>query len=398
VIVKSKTTIFCGVCGSEQLETVWGLPSLPLTETYGVYSPDFPSFDQSVQICRQCGHFQLGQRIDPQFLYSDENYQFKSNGAKREVEEQIFLRFALSHAAKHNRNILEFGANDLSLAIHLTKLGHAVFAVDPLVSEAPRGIGLRTFKMMVEDFLLESDETFDLIVARHTLEHVDNPKDLLMKLLNKVSSSGVIILEFPSLDLVVGSLRGDAFFHQHYHYYDLASVERLSREVGAEVQGFFQNPRGSNGGSLMVAICREGVRPNRLQTTDLGKIAFRSRIPSDRAKGFKHFINNWQNQMEILSSLITENQPVFGIGAGLMTPVLDYHLKGLISRLPCILDDDPSKNGTSYRNLNVPISLPEKFELPERFSALVTSLESSQQILERARSLGASKILTLPIS
>lgn len=63
-----------------------------------------------------------------------------------------------------------------------------------------------------------------------------------------------------------------------------------------------------------------------------------------------------------------------------------------------ILDDDIQKHGTSYRNLNVRIELPEKAFLPEGFSALITSLENPKPIFKRAIELGAEKILGLPIA
>lgn len=394
----STAAISCGVCGQGDLEIVWTLPNLPLTETYGTFAADYPNFDQEVRVCIACGHFQLGMRVDPSFLYSDENYAYKSVGFKRVEEERLFVSFISRFAPNSVNNILEIGANDLSLAEQLSTLGKQVFAVDPLVGDAPKGSRVKGFRMMAEDFIQRTTEVFDLVVARHTLEHVDDPRLLLAQLFEKVSSKGVIALEFPSLDLIVSSLRGDAFFHQHYHYYDLASVKKLANEVGANLLGFWQNRQGSNGGSIMVTLGRDGSRAGRQSFAKGTATAFGAESPSERARGFDRFKSHFLGTMETLASLVESNQPIVGIGAGLMTPLLDYHLHGAIGRLPMILDDDAQKHGTSYRNLNVRIELPDKAVLPEGFSALITSLENPKPIFRRATELGAQKILGLPIA
>lgn len=388
----------CGVCGQGDLEIAWTLPNLPLTETYGTFVADYPNFDQDVRVCGGCGHFQLGMRVDPSFLYSDENYAYKSVGFKRVEEEGLFVSFISSFVPNSVKNILEIGANDLSLAEQLSTLGKQVFAVDPLVGDAPKGSRVQGFRMMAEDFIQSTTEEFDLVVARHTLEHVDDPRLLLAKLFEKVSSKGVIALEFPSLDLIVSSLRGDAFFHQHYHYYDLSSVQKLAKEVGVNLLGFWQNRQGSNGGSIMVALGRDGTRAGQQSFAKGTATAFGTASPSERARGFERFKSHFLGQMETLASLVESNQPIVGIGAGLMTPVLDYHLHGAIGRLPMILDDDAQKHGTAFRNLNVQIALPDKAALPEGFSALITSLENPKPIFRRAIELGAQKILGLPIA
>jgi len=388
----------CGVCGAENLTGLWELPSLPLTETYGVFTDDYPNFDQEVQICEDCGHFQLGNRVSPDFLYSPENYAFQSLAAKRAVEEKLFVDFISRFIPDSVGSILEFGANDLSLANQLAKLGKQVIAVDPLVSQAPADKKISTFPAMVEHFLEAETQYFDLIVARHTLEHVDNPLRLLSRIFERVSRRGVVALEFPSLDLLVASQRGDAFFHQHYHYFDLASVHRLARGLGVNILGYSQNRQGSNGGSIMVALGTSGALLDLSQFEASRGIAFGTERASNRAIGFEKFRSGFVAQMENMITLIDLNKPLVGLGAGLMTPIFDYHLKGAIGHLPMILDDDSSKHGTSYRNLDVPIKLPNKASLPPGFSALITSLENPKPMFARAVELGAQKVLGLSVS
>jgi hypothetical protein len=381
------------------LEQVWKLNDLPLTETYGKFSPDYPKFNQSVGMCLVCGHFQLGTRVSPKFLYSVDNYSFKSLGAKRDAEEEFFIDFISQLTSLQEKKLIEFGANDLSLAKKLSLRGAKVIAIDPLAFQSlDNHYEVETHQMMIEEYIDGTTELFDVIVARHTLEHVDNPSALVKMLIERLSEGGLIFLEFPSLDRIVSSLRGDAFFHQHYHYYDLASLKRITSETGSMLRAFRQNRQGSNGGSLMIALEKSNRNMNEIGLQTNFGMAFKSLDPHERLFGFSKFRQSFLNQMQIIQELIEANTPSIGIGAGLMTPVLDYHLKGAISRLLMILDDDPTKHATSYRNLDVEIRHPAKTKLPEDFSAVITSLENPKQIFERARSLGAQKIIGLPIS
>ena len=389
----------CGVCNRNDLESVWSLEKLPFTETFGSFDPNYPSQDQRILICQACGHFQLEFQVSPAFLYNPLNYHFKSSGQKRHVEESELLKFIQMHTTAHVNNVLEFGANDLGFSIRMLSMGIGKFvhAVDPLAPENSGHDRLASHQLMITDYLSEIGPKFDLVIARHTMEHISNPLDLLRLLQARITNDSVIIMEFPNLASIVKGLRGDAFFHQHYHYFDLSSVMTLAAELGMELIGHRLNHRGSNGGSIMVALKKSkvtGLRPERIATAT----AFGTRHPMDRAMGFVKFQSIFRQQMSVIAGAISLNSPVFGLGAGLMLPVLDYHLGGAVQELGTVLDDDPAKHGTSYSNLRVQIRSPASFRFPEVFNLLITSTENLRVLSKRSDELGASKIISLSIT
>lgn len=390
----------CGVCDSASLREVWYLPGLPLTETFGSFDSTFPSFDQGLNICQSCGHFQLLSQISPNYLYSQESYKYKSSGAKREVEETLFLDFINRNLPISPLTILEFGSNDLSLAKKMTATGAVLHAVDPVAETEELHGGIITHRMMVEEFLESCDTKFDLIVARHTLEHISSPRTLLDSLIRRLTPKGLIVFEFPDLDAILRALRGDAFFHQHLHYFDVHSARRLAIELGIGLIAAQRNPRGSNGGSLMVAFSNRGVEENTANLELFGdsKVSYEAGQPSERLSVFERFKGSFTSQMDILSASIDMNSPTYGLGAGLMTPILDYHLGGLSNRLECLLDDDTTKHGWGYTNLDLRIFNPDRVNLPKHFNVLLTSLENLQALFPRAISLGADKILGISVS
>ena len=78
LIPKVETILICGVDGSTNLASVWDLPNYPITEAYHDYDANYPKFDQELMICMNCGHLQLKNQVDPNFLYNTDNYAFRT--------------------------------------------------------------------------------------------------------------------------------------------------------------------------------------------------------------------------------------------------------------------------------------------------------------------------------
>src|ERR1051325_8509496 len=63
----------CSACGCSAIEEVLSLPQLPLTGVFvdPAQRENFPSFDQALMRCANCGHVQLRESVDPAYLYQD---------------------------------------------------------------------------------------------------------------------------------------------------------------------------------------------------------------------------------------------------------------------------------------------------------------------------------------
>ena len=95
---------------------LWKLPSLPLTERFGTYSPDTQlAFDQELLISVPCGHVQLRNQLNPKFLYNSSGYSYRTGGsgkARRDVK--FFLDYLHSLTADRTfKSAVDVGGNDL---------------------------------------------------------------------------------------------------------------------------------------------------------------------------------------------------------------------------------------------------------------------------------------------
>lgn len=87
------------------------------------------------------------------------------------------------------------------------------------------------------------DESFDVITAKHTLEHVRTPRQALSELARVLKPGGVVMIVVPDAGYwhLNASKKGGRYFHperlgwQHHVYYDVATLGRGLRDAGLEV-------------------------------------------------------------------------------------------------------------------------------------------------------------------
>lgn len=106
--------------------------------------------------------------------------------------------------AKH---ISEVGCSWGYLLWNLQKLGYSVkgYELSKTTAEAGRqqlGLNIST------GFFETQPKQFDVLILRHVLEHVNNPKDLLSKIYDSLTEGGLFILEGPNLNSISSRLFG----------------------------------------------------------------------------------------------------------------------------------------------------------------------------------------------
>ena len=136
---------------------------------------------------------------------------------------------------------------------------------------------------------------------------------------------------------------------------------------------------------MMFLLKKSQKKKNRLKTINIKNKIYR----------IKKTIKNFTLKMRSLKYEIEKNKKIYGYGAGLMLPTFIYHLGINENIFHCILDDDPTKNNLSYKNLNVKIKSTRRF-LPKPFQKyLITSLENNEKIRNKINNLKPKKIYSI---
>lgn len=384
----------CGISGNEEFHSLWRLPGLPLTERFGPYNPNHAlSFDQELLISLPTGHVQLRNQVDPNLLYNSSAYSFTTGGSDKSRKGVNFFIAYLQQftAGRFFNSAVDVGGNDLFVMRGLTGMAKHCAVVDPICSSIDGKTieGIKVFGRFVEDVDFSSDMPRpDLVICRHTLEHIINPRQVIDKWFRQCSQDCLYVVEIPCFENLVESLRFDAVFHQHVHYFDLSSFKRLIWECGGEYLGHTFNHQGSCGGALLVAFRRANTKQVKPEI-DLAL----------RIEGFERRIALYKTQMAMMKEeLDALPGPVYGYGASLMLATLGYHLKSDFSQLECVLDDDPERVGATYENIPVTVKHTAKVAPAPNSSYLITSLENIRPIYRRILDLSPRRILVPMIS
>ena len=399
LIPKVETISICGIDGSTKLDSIWKLPNLPITEAYGEFDEHYPKFDQELMICLSCGHLQLKSQVDPNFLYSTDNYAFRTQNNNKIQKEFEFIQQFLSELNLDTGQMraIEIGASNLELAKFLNQRNKfQSFAVcDPLFTnqEKVEGGRIEIIGKLAED-ASEEMKRFEtnFVLGRHVLEHVLNPLSLLENILKNINPATIFVFEVPSLELLRKNLRFDAIFHQHCQYFDESSVNTLMQQLGCELISLKFNKEGSNGGSMIFAFKKQDVKVSR-DMNNASRIAVEKKISEIKIE-IGIFTSAFKALGDFIKYLPGKKA---GYGAAHMLATLNYHTGGAIETLDFILDDDKSKNNLSYRNINLRIVHPEEAPIDENLTFIPTSYENHRTIIKKITEEYPNRVISGPI-
>lgn len=158
----------------------------------------------------------------------------------------------LGSPGEHSR-VLEYGAGDGRLLEVLSRRGAMVVGVEPSISArgraAERGIDL--FEDLEDPSIAEN--SFDLIICWHVLEHLENPRAELSRLATLLAPDGTLVLSVPNLASLQARIGGDRWFGQdvprHLTHFTPDGIRRIANRSDLEVEGMHfwsmeQNPFG----------------------------------------------------------------------------------------------------------------------------------------------------------
>lgn len=381
----------CAVCQKELGAPLIELPSLPLTDIYVEEVPKEKTgyVDQNFHFCNECGHGQLSNIISQKILYG-QSYSLRTS--KNTWGARKWNDFLFSFVNKITRNtkfktILEIGCNDVYLLRCLKSRADKLVGIDPVLKGVEEEFSDDKI-IAIGDFFenvdlrqyMPSGDT--LVLTSHLLEHVEDPRVMMEKLLETSADNTLFIFAFPGFDVLIEDSRFDQVYHHHLHYFSLHSFTYLLNELGCELIDHDVNPH--YWGSLLVAF-RKTSKKNPLPE----KVT-----PEKVLESYDLFKNRMDTTNKLLKSL--EGERLFGYGAGLQLPVLGYHLDNDFSSLICIIDDDRNKEGLFYLNLPVPIRSSEGIDIKEAI-VVVTAINFSRGILSSIIPLNPKRII-LPIN
>jgi SAM-dependent methyltransferase len=203
-----------------------------------------PGFD--LHHCQSCGTAFTWPRLQPEELeqyyrrsyYGPENVKFISPLEK--IVEFVTNRRAawISQQVPPRSRILEIGCGRGLLLKALNKLEHESLGIErsELAATRAREIpGVTVFTTPVEECGF-SDDSLDLVILWHVLEHLHDPRNVLRQIFRVLKPGGRLIIEVPNLASLQSVLTGKNWFHldveRHLFHFTPSGLEELLHSAG----------------------------------------------------------------------------------------------------------------------------------------------------------------------
>lgn len=313
--------------------TICGGTTRPVIEL-----PGFIGGDQAMLQCSSCGHGQLAVQHPQVCGYASGGTDYSRAG----------VEWFASHLRGEYRCALDFGCND----------GHLLRAIN-----ARRRIGvdlsMPALEFETHSSLATVDAEPDLIVSRHTLEHLADPLGTLKALVAMAAPDATFAIEVPCLDSLVECLRFDQVYNDHLQYFSARSFLNILRATGLDCQYLNLNRKPHS----MLAVCVRDDAP----ASDF--------LLPQIAPAYAAF----RTYTLAAGNAFMRSDKRIAYGASAVLPVLLHHLGIDPSAFEAVVDD--ARTGTFH-------GLPIVQRVPEGATVLITAPDSFRAIYAKC---GAAK-------
>lgn len=239
-VLSSAVATRCFACDGTRLESFYEVRDVPVHSVVLVDDAEtarnFPTGDIRLQWCRGCGFIQNG-LFDPvsvdytQEFEETQGFSPTFRSFAEDLVEELDRRYRLE-----GKQVLEVGCGSAAefLVLLCRRTGASGIGIDPC-HRAERRPEDAPVEVVAEHYTDEHDHlTGDLVVSRHTLEHIQPVRSFVERLRRSTARTrgGALFLEVPDTTRV---LRETAFwdvYHEHCSYFTAGSLSRLVATSG----------------------------------------------------------------------------------------------------------------------------------------------------------------------
>lgn len=345
----------CTVCAGTSLKRTLELGDQPPSNRFvPEQEKDVPqeTYPLSLGYCVDCGTIQLIDRIPPsairpRFAWLTNN---EPEGHLDDLVERLVGMGILGKPAR----VLGVSYKDQSLLNRLQHKGvadlHCLGEGD--FPELTLPAGLESFQGLLSDQsavagLREKLGAFDLVVARHMLEHAESSGRFLEGVRRLLSAQGVILLELPDSKRVLENGFHPFVWEEHFSYFCEESLAQLATISACEILATFRYPGIYE--DVLVAL----LRPIKVESSQ-GRAYVNASEPeclSFFSKAFPEVREAWHRRLASLTSA-GEKLAVFGAGH-LSVKLINFF--DIAKYFDCVVDDHPKKAGMLMPGSLLPI-------------------------------------------
>jgi SAM-dependent methyltransferase len=358
----------CRLCDGAKLELVVPLLPTPVAEKYVTREhlhEQQETYPLDLYMCLECGHIQLLDVVDPEFLFRDFTYASANTKALVQNFEETAETTCSRYGVAPKGLVVDIGSNDGSLLRCFQRRGRRVLGVDPAAEIARRAIdsGIPT----IVDFLtpevaqtIRSEHGLAAVVcAFNVFAHADDLAGMTDSIRELMAPDGVFVFEISYLLDVVDRMLLGTIFHEHLSYHSLKPFVAFLRRHGMELIDV-QRVMIQGGSVVGTAQLIGGPHPVSPSVRELLEVEEARGL--DRPATLKKFATQLQDVKRQLGDMITDlrrqGKTIWGYGAARSGTTLISQMK-LGNVISVIVDDSPDKQDKYSPGDHIPI-LPSK--------------------------------------
>ena len=253
----------CRFCNTELAQLVVDLGITPLSNAFleeTSLDKKEPFYPLRVYVCHECFLVQLGDNVQqPKEIFS--NYLYFSSYSTtwlkhaKDLANEIMKKFDCDQ----NTNVIEIASNDGYLLQHFKDNNIPSLGIEPAsnVAKTAEEKGIKTinkfFGVDTANYLKESGNQADILLAINVLPHVPDLHDFLKGIKVILKLDGVLIIQFSTYMIpFLQTTEFDSIYHEHFSYFSLLSVQKILSTFELEI--FNVKELSIHGGSLRIYV------------------------------------------------------------------------------------------------------------------------------------------------
>ncbi len=354
----------CRLCDSPRVELAVPIKPSPIADAYvpaDRLSRPQASYPLDLYLCRDCGHVQMLDVVDPDVLFAEYIYRTSVSAGLvdhfRRYADDLVERFRPSPAAL----AVDIGSNDGTFLRFLRDKGLRVLGIDPAVKIAEQATreGIETlpafFTADLARRVRRERGAAAFVTANNVFAHSDRLPDMADGVRELLAPDGVFAFEVSYLADIVEKLLFDTVFHEHLCFHSIKPLTAFLARHGLEL--FDVTRLSSKGGSIRAFAQPAGADRKRARIVD-DLLALEAETGLDQPGVFRKFTDTLTaikaDLHELLAPLRAAGKTVAGYGASATVTTLLHHFE-LGRFLDYLVDDNPARHGLFSPGLHLPV-------------------------------------------
>lgn len=377
----------CPICHNSEKEVIYRL-----CDNMKIMGPVFPDAPSFVVKCSNCGLLYMDTEAT-----QDNFLDYYRHGAVAPKYYDMFGKIDTDEYYSHlielmrpyidkNSNMLDIAGAWGEFAAYLKELGYEnVTVMDPnesCISHAT-SMGLKTVTSDSTNMMALKDNSLDMVILNHTLEHVLDVETTMLNIRRVLKKDGYLFIEVPDVEGYAGEESAPFNFltYEHVIHMSMNDMENLAALYGFEIveKGNYYK-KVSNYPSIY-AVMRKGEKRELVYSEKAG-MAMRDYIEKSK-KSIEQFVEPLRSSGEGLI--------LWGIGAS--TAILIESFEGC--NVKSLIDRNPARQGLVF-NVNNRRYVVKSPEEAGEGTIVILSIPYHDSIMRQIRQMGYdNKIVAL---